>query len=144
MKSWTKPAVATATFAATLISSPALADGHMEAADTQATPPVPIAFEGGHELGVSAVRQRILSQKLGYILTVDAEGIVTDCQLSNEFRMRATTIAMCRPFMKHMTFEPARDENGQPTVGTYAFEIDFNMVFDEKGQLERRFRGDGK
>jgi len=102
--------------------------------------PVPIAFEGGHELGVVAARQRLLSQKLGYDLTVDEAGKVTDCELDYQFRRRATQIALCRPFLKHMTFEPALDQQGNPTTGSYRFVVDFNMMIGQDGYLEERFR----
>ncbi len=102
--------------------------------------PVPVAFEGGHSLGVAAARQRILSQQLGYVLTVGSDGNVTKCELTREFRLRATEIAMCRPFVRHMSFEPALDAQGNPTVGTYEFEIDFSMYLNEDGNIRELHR----
>ena len=130
---------AAASLAAGLVSTPAYAQSE-DASMIAPRGPVLIAFEGGHELGVSAARQRMLSQKLGYTLTVDSEGKVTDCAIDYDFRRLATKIAMCRPFLKHMTFEPALDDGGNPTVGTYEFEVDFNMMIGQDGYLEERFR----
>lgn len=141
MKSRSTQLVAMGAVAACCLSLPAFAETSLENASV-AFPraPVPIAFKGGHELGVSATRQRILSQRLGYTLTVDAAGTVTECALDYEFRLRATQIAMCRPFVKHMTFEPALDAAGNPVVGKYEFDVDFSMMFTQDGYLEERFR----
>ena len=134
------PAIFKPLLAAAILASPAPAYAHQTSQTDLSKAPVPIAFEGGHALGVASARERILSQTLGYVLTVDASGNVSDCELNYDFRRQATTNAMCRPFLRHMSFEPALDDKGNPTVGTYAFVIDFNMFITQDGYLEERFR----
>ena len=95
-----------------------------------------ISFEGTHQLGAEATRQRLLSEKIGFTLTIDAEGEVTDCELSRDFRRRATEIALCRPFMRYATFDPARNSQGEAIAGTFFIEIDFDMWMDPDGYLE--------
>jgi hypothetical protein len=61
----------------------------------------------------------LLSQDLGYTLTVAADGTVTDCQLSRRFRNPITTREMCRSITRAVTLAPARDAAGNPVSGTY-------------------------
>ncbi|MHA7818061.1 MAG: hypothetical protein ACX930_00260 [Erythrobacter sp.] len=95
-----------------------------------------IDFDGLQQLGAEASRQRLLSEKIGYTFTVDAQGKATDCKLSRDFRRRAVTIALCRPFLEHATFEPARDAQGNPVEGTFFIEVDFDMWMTQRGYLE--------
>lgn len=132
------PASAEAPVTAVVGSS--LVDGQQVTTSSLAKPPKPLAFNGGHALRVAAVRQRLLSQTLEYTLTVDADGSVSGCDLAYDFRLRATEYALCRPFEKHMTFEPALDETGAPTAGTYTFELGFDMFLTQDGYMEERFR----
>ncbi len=99
-----------------------------------------IAFEGMERLGAEASRQRLLSEKLGYTITVDAQGKPTDCALSREFRRRATEIALCRPFLRDATFEPALDAEGNAVEGTFFIEVDFDMWMTQRGYLEAEDR----
>lgn len=124
---------------ATLAIAPANASNQIAPAALSKAP-VPLTFEGGHSLGVTVARQRILSQRLGYILTIGTDGEVTNCELTREFRYRATEVAMCRPFERHLNFEPALDENGMPTVGTYEFSIDINTFLTSGGDLRNLHR----
>ncbi len=102
--------------------------------------PVLIAFDGIRQLTREASRQGMLSQKLGYTLTVDAQGNPAQCELSRDFRMRVTEIALCRPLLRYMTFEPALDESGRPAPGQYSGEINFNMWMTQDGYLEPEAR----
>lgn len=94
------------------------------------------SFDGVYALGKEASRRRLLSQKLEYTLTVDAKGKPIDCELSRKFRMKATRLALCRPLLKHMKFEPARNERGEPVEGTYTGIIDFDMWMSADGYIE--------
>lgn len=99
-----------------------------------------ISFEGMQELAQEASRQRMLSQELGYTITVDPSGKPIDCDLSRKFRRKATEIALCRPMLKSMTFEPARDVNGTAIEGTYSSTIYFDMWMTQRGYLESEDR----
>jgi hypothetical protein len=61
----------------------------------------------------------LLSQDLGYTLSVAADGSVTDCQLSRQFRSSATGREMCRSITRAVTLAPARDAAGNAVSGTY-------------------------
>ena len=112
-----------------------------EAATTSlARGPVFVSFDGLHQLVAEANRQRMLTQELGFTLEIDAEGKPTECELNREFRRRALEIALCRPLLRHMKFEPARDENGEPTTGTYSSVINFQMWMTQEGYLEPSVR----
>ena len=102
----------------------------------QARPPRLLSFDGVERLGAEAGRQRLLSEKLVFTLSIDAEGNVTDCQISRDFRRRAVEIALCRPFFRDTTFEPARDEQGRAIPGTYTTEVDFRMWMNQDGFIE--------
>ena len=71
----------------------------------------------------------MLSQVLGYSLTVDAEGKATDCRFSRRFKSAYTTKELCKQFLRVTTFEPARDAQGNPVVGTYEGEIEIASFF---------------
>ena len=102
--------------------------------------PVLVSFDGIEQLGAEASRQRLLSEKLGYTLNIDAEGNPTDCELSRKFRCRAVEIALCRPLLNHATFEPALDADGKAVAGTFFIEIDFDMWMTQRGYLEAEDR----
>lgn len=86
--------------------------------------PVLLSFDGGEALAVAVYRQRMLTAVINYTLTVDTEGRAVDCEIVPRFRRRAPEIAICRPLMKYMVFEPARDEAGRAITGTYSDAID--------------------
>lgn len=92
-----------------------------------------IAFEGMDHLRVEASRQGLLSEVLGFTLTVDPEGKATDCTISRHFRRQATRIGLCRPFLRHTTFNPAVNAAGEAVEGTYYIEINFNMFIATRG-----------
>ena len=102
--------------------------------------PVLIEFNGMNQLAAEAGRQRMLSQKLGYTLTIDAKGNAVDCKLSRDFRRKATEIALCRPILKYSRFRPARDADGNPVSGTYSTAVDFAMWMTQRGYLEPEYR----
>jgi hypothetical protein len=61
----------------------------------------------------------LLSQDLGYTLTVAADGTVTDCTLSRSFRSPLTAREMCRSIIRSATLAPAQDAGGNPVSGAY-------------------------
>jgi len=94
-----------------------------------------VEFTGLQALVAEAGRQRLLSQSLSYTLNIDETGKPTDCEFSRRFRRKATKIALCRPMLKSMIFEPARDPSGEPIQGTYEGVIDFQMWMRSDGYL---------
>ncbi|RNJ61635.1 MAG: hypothetical protein EDM03_14730 [Porphyrobacter sp. IPPAS B-1204] len=75
------------------------------------------------------VQAGMVSQVLGYSLTVDADGKPVGCSFSRDFRMLATEREVCRSFIRSVTFEPARDAQGNPVAGTYGGEIEIASFF---------------
>ena len=115
----------------------------LSAESSLASKPKLLAFDGFEQLAREASRQRITSQELGFTLTVGADGIATDCALSRDFRRTYTEISLCRKLMKHHTFEPAVDANGNAVVGTYSSNVNFRVWWfrEESEQKIRRSRG---
>jgi len=75
------------------------------------------------------VQAGLLSQVLGYTLTVSAEGKPVECSFSRDFRMLVTEREVCRSFMRSIAFEPARDAQGNPVVARYQGEIEIASFF---------------
>ncbi len=75
------------------------------------------------------VQAGMLSQVLGYKLTIDTEGKPIDCRFSRSFRMAVTERDLCRAFSRSLAFEPARDAQGKAVVGTYEDEIEIASFF---------------
>ncbi len=73
-------------------------------------------------------------------MLVHAQGEATECKLHRKFRRKATEIAICRPLLKHMTFEPARDLDGNAVAASYTSVIDFNMWMTGRGYLAEEVR----
>ncbi len=71
----------------------------------------------------------MLTQVLGYKLSVDAEGKATQCSFSREFKSAYTTKRLCAAFIETTAFEPARDEGGKAMAGTYEGEIEIASFF---------------
>ena len=103
------------------------------ATEVEAKPAKLIEFDGGQELAVEAIRVGMLTQTLSYTLTVGADGKPTGCELGRDFRRKYVEIALCRTLMKHHSFEPARDAQGNAVEGNFAGQIDFRMFFDQNG-----------
>jgi len=102
--------------------------------------PVLVAFDGIEQLAQEASRQRMLSQKLDFTLTIDPQGMPVECELSRKFRRKATEIALCRPLLKHMRFELALDDKGSAVSGRYSSTINFDMWMTQRGYLEAEDR----
>lgn len=75
------------------------------------------------------VQAGMVSQVLGYKLTVNAEGKPVGCSFSREFRLAVTEREVCRSFLRSISFEPARDEQGNPVIGTYEGEVEIASFF---------------
>lgn len=95
------------------------------------SPPILKSFEGMHDLTAVAGRQRMLSQKLEYTLVVDDTGVPVRCDLSRDYRRKATEIALCRPLLEHMRFEPARNAEGEAVAARFVGTLDMRMGFKD-------------
>lgn len=71
----------------------------------------------------------MLSQVLGYSLTVSADGQVIDCNFSSTFKSRFTRKQLCKAFIETTAFEPARDADGNAVMGTYEDEVEVASFF---------------
>lgn len=71
----------------------------------------------------------MLSQVLGYSLSVDADGKATDCRFSRRFKSRYTRDQLCTAFMESTRFHPARGASGAAVGGTYEGEIEIASFF---------------
>jgi protein TonB len=75
------------------------------------------------------VQAGMFSQVLGYTLTVDAEGKVTGCSFSRDFRMVVTERDLCRAFARSFSFAPARDAVGKAVAGQYQGKVEIASFF---------------
>jgi hypothetical protein len=75
------------------------------------------------------MRLGMVSQVLGYTLTIDTDGRTTDCSFSRRYKNRYTRDQLCKAFRRATTFRPARDAQGNPVIGTYDGEIEIASFF---------------
>lgn len=75
------------------------------------------------------IQAGMFSQVLGYTLSVDAEGRVTGCSFTRDFRMEVTKRDLCRAFARSFSFQPARDAAGNPVTGQYHGRIEVASFF---------------
>ncbi|WP_086608312.1 hypothetical protein [Erythrobacter donghaensis] len=75
------------------------------------------------------VQAGMVSQVLEYSLSVDAEGKATGCRFGRDFRMLSTEREVCRSFLRSVSFEPARDDAGNPVAGTYRGKVEIASFF---------------
>lgn len=87
-----------------------------------------VSWDGDFELMKVSRRMRVWRSHLGYELSVDEQGNVTDCELTQSFRMRRVSDTLCDVLSKHHTFEPARNANGEPVEGTYTARISYREL----------------
>lgn len=125
---------------ATRLAICACAASPLAAQEAGFLPPSLIEFEGVHELVSAARRHGLLTQRLSYTLTIDETGEPSECELDRDFRRKAVTLSICRPLMKYMKFEPARDAMGQAVPGSYTGSIDFRMWMGADGYIEEPTR----
>ena len=113
---------------AALLVVPAQAEDQAEAvaaSTSVATPVKLVSWDGDFELLKESRRLRIWRSHLAYRLTVDAQGEVTGCELTETFRLRRISDSLCAILSAHHTFEPALDASGQPVEGSYEARISY-------------------
>lgn len=93
-----------------------------------ATPARLVSWDGDFELMKSSRRMRIWRSHLAYRLTVDAQGEVTDCELTETFRMRRISDRLCEILSAHHHFEPAQNEDGVPVEDVYNSRISYQEM----------------
>lgn len=91
----------------------------------EGTPVKLVSFDGEQELLQKSSRMRIWRSHLAYKLTVDAEGNVTGCELTEKFRRAYVSRQLCKLLVANHTFEPARDASDQPVEGSYTNRISY-------------------
>lgn len=62
-------------------------------------------------------------QTLAFTLTVGADGKVSECDFSRQFRSAFTPAELCDRLKLTMTFRPARDAQGNPVGDVYSNEV---------------------
>ena len=105
--------------------------GHVEGvavATGEASPVRLVEWTGDFELMKTSRRMRVWRSHLAYKLTVSAEGEVTDCELTESFRMRRVSDRLCDVLSQHHIFEPAHDADGAPVEGSYTSRISYVEV----------------
>jgi len=81
------------------------------------------------EFFVRATRLGMLSQTLGYTVTVGQDGEVTDCTLARSFRSPYTTKELCKAIARYAQFQPALDAQGNAVLGAYTGEVHIYSYF---------------
>ncbi|TAD75320.1 MAG: hypothetical protein EAY70_10735 [Sphingomonadales bacterium] len=76
-----------------------------------------------------ATQLGLLSQRLGYTLTVGLDGKPVDCALSRNFRNSFTAKELCKKLKASAMFSPARDQAGNAVVAVYVGEVRIWSVF---------------
>lgn len=89
-----------------------------------------VAWDGDFELMKTSRRMRVWRSHLAYRLTVDAKGNVTDCELTETFRLRHVSETLCDVLSEHHTFEPAQNAEGEAIEGSYSSRIAYADVRD--------------
>lgn len=94
-----------------------------------AVQPVELLEFDYEEFFVRATRLGMLTQTLGYTVTVGQDGEVTDCTLARSFRSPYTTKELCKAIARYAQFQPARDAQGNAVLGTYTGEVQIYSYF---------------
>ncbi|MEL7196877.1 MAG: hypothetical protein AAGL10_01045 [Pseudomonadota bacterium] len=68
--------------------------------------PMQVAFDGQFEFLKTSRRLRIWRPEVSYSLTVNAQGKVTDCEITESFRRAYVNQKLCEVLTKHHQFEP--------------------------------------
>ncbi|WP_299192165.1 hypothetical protein [uncultured Erythrobacter sp.] len=100
------------------------------APDAGASPVRLVSWDGDFELLTTSRRLRIWRSHVAYRMTVDSEGNVTNCELTESFRRAYITQRLCAILSEHHTFEPALDDSGMPVEGTYTAQISYQEIRD--------------
>ncbi|WP_298465827.1 hypothetical protein [uncultured Erythrobacter sp.] len=83
------------------------------------TPVKLVSFDGEQKFLKTSTRLRVWRANVGYTLTINSEGEVTDCELTEKFRRTYVNQKLCEVLTDHHEFEPARDETNMPVEGHY-------------------------
>lgn len=131
-----RSALLAASAVALLMAAPAHADSdgvadHVEVAEESlATPVRLLEWTGDFELMKVSRRMRVWRSHIAYQLSVDAEGNVTHCELTESFRLRRVSDRLCDVLSAHHRFEPALDDAGEPTDGSYSASMSYLEIRD--------------
>ena len=87
-----------------------------------------VEWTGDFELMKTSRRMRVWRSHLAYRLTVDAQGNVTGCELTETFRLRRVSDRLCDVLSAHHTFEPAHDASGNPIEGSYSSRLSYMEI----------------
>ena len=129
-----RPALLAVCAAAITLAAPAHADSdgvsdHVEGATQSMMAPVRLVeWTGDFELLKVSRRMRIWRSHIAYELSVDAEGNVTGCELTETFRLRRVSDRLCDVLSAHHRFEPALDDAGEPTDGSYSARMSYAEI----------------
>lgn len=108
-----------------LALSPAASANDVAEVVAEGTPVKLISFDGEQRLLQSSNRLRIWRSHLSYTLSVDAEGKVTGCELTEPFRRKYISVQLCKLLSASHTFEPARDADNNAVAGSYTNRISY-------------------
>lgn len=90
-----------------------------------------VDFDGGWEFLKTSRQLRVWRRAVAFEMTVDTEGHATECEVVDRFRKNYVNIKLCEVVMNHYTFEPARDEKNEPTMGSYRASISYQQLREE-------------
>jgi hypothetical protein len=109
----------------------ALDDAADGAAGSKVKPVRLVSFDGERELLKTSSRLRVWRGELGFVLSVDAAGTPTGCELTEKFRMTYVNDKLCEVLIAHHTFEPALDASGAAVEGSYEGRLNFMEMRDK-------------
>jgi len=98
------------------------------AAPTGAAPVRLVSWDGDFELLKTSRRLRIWRSHVAYRMSVDAQGNVTDCELTETFRRAYISQRLCAVLSEHHTFAPAQDDDGTPVAGSYSAQLSYQEM----------------
>jgi len=120
-----------AQLAATLAAvQPASASSTAFDEPASATPSNPVLASIDYKLLYRRMMQLgLLSQELGYTLTVDTDGKPLDCSFNRQFKSFYVRKKLCDAFIETTSFSPARDAAGNLVAGTYQGNVEVASFF---------------
>lgn len=103
--------------------------GVTQVSSTEPLQPVQLVAFDYHNFLERSLELGMLSQTLGYSVTVAADGEVTDCTFSRKFRRAFITAQLCKAVAGSAQFAPARDAQGNAVPSTYKGEVKIHSFF---------------
>lgn len=94
-----------------------------------ASQPVQLVTFDYQEFFDRATQLGMLSQTLGYTLTVAPDGKVTDCALARRFRSPYIVKELCEAVTRNVQLHPARDAQGNAISGIFTSEVRIYSYF---------------